>query len=108
MKLPRIGGGRYALAMRALAFVLLPAALLLGATARAGEPPTETVIPPLGGAVVSPPLPPGGAVPTPDAATPTPSPLSRETPPDDPTGGAWTTPTLLFIPAGAVPTWNVR
>ncbi len=30
------------------------------------------------------------------------------TPPDDPTGGAYTTPTLLFTPAGAVPTWNVR
>jgi hypothetical protein len=34
--------------------------------------------------------------------------LARETPPDDPTGGAYTTPTLLFTPAGAVPTWNVR
>jgi hypothetical protein len=29
-------------------------------------------------------------------------------PPVDPTGGAYTTPTLLFIPAGAVPAWNVR
>jgi hypothetical protein len=27
---------------------------------------------------------------------------------DDPTGGAYTTPTLLFIPAAAVPKWNVR
>ncbi len=27
---------------------------------------------------------------------------------DDPTGGAYTTPTLLFIPAAAVPAWNVR
>jgi len=26
----------------------------------------------------------------------------------DPTGGAYTTPTLLFIPAAAVPAWNVR
>jgi hypothetical protein len=26
----------------------------------------------------------------------------------DPTGGAYTTPTLLFIPAAAVPVWNVR
>ena len=26
----------------------------------------------------------------------------------DPTGGAYTTPTLLFIPAGAVPAWSVR
>jgi hypothetical protein len=29
-------------------------------------------------------------------------------PTDDPTGGAYTSPTLLFIPAGAVPVWNVR
>jgi hypothetical protein len=35
-------------------------------------------------------------------------PFVRETPPDDPTGGAYTTPTLLFTPGGAVPTWNVR
>jgi len=34
--------------------------------------------------------------------------ISRATPPDDPTGGAYTTPTLLFIPAAAVPTWNAR
>jgi hypothetical protein len=27
---------------------------------------------------------------------------------DDPTGGAYTSPTLLFIPAGAIPVWNVR
>ena len=27
---------------------------------------------------------------------------------DDPTGGAYTSPTLLFIPAAAVPAWNVR
>lgn len=27
---------------------------------------------------------------------------------NDPTGGAYTTPTLLFIPAAAVPVWNVR
>jgi hypothetical protein len=27
---------------------------------------------------------------------------------DDPTGGAYTTPTLLFIPAGAVPAWSAR
>jgi hypothetical protein len=27
---------------------------------------------------------------------------------DDPTGGAYTSPTLLFIPAGALPVWNVR
>ncbi len=40
----------------------------------------------------------------PDAA----SPYARETPPANPTGGAYTTPTLLFIPAGAVPVWNAR
>jgi hypothetical protein len=34
--------------------------------------------------------------------------FARETPADDPTGGAYTTPTLLFTPAAAVPTWNVR
>ena len=34
--------------------------------------------------------------------------FARATPPDDPTGGAYTTPTLLFTPAAAVPTWNVR
>ncbi len=39
---------------------------------------------------------------------PTAGPLARATPPTDPTGGAFTTPTLLFIPAGAVPTWNAR
>jgi hypothetical protein len=27
---------------------------------------------------------------------------------DDPTGGAYTSPTLLFIPAAAVPAWNAR
>jgi len=29
-------------------------------------------------------------------------------PPEDPTGGAYTSPTLLFIPAGAVPAWSAR
>ncbi len=29
-------------------------------------------------------------------------------PTDDPTGGAYTSPTLLFIPAGAPPVWNAR
>ena len=32
----------------------------------------------------------------------------RATPVEDPTGGAYTSPTLLFIPAAAVPVWNVR
>jgi len=30
------------------------------------------------------------------------------TPKEDPTGGAYTTPTLLFMPAGAVPAWTAR
>jgi hypothetical protein len=29
-------------------------------------------------------------------------------PTEDPTGGAYTSPTMLFIPAGALPTWNAR
>jgi|GEM_PF-1288181 len=33
---------------------------------------------------------------------------SERVPTDDPTGGAYTSPTLLFIPAGALPVWNVR
>jgi hypothetical protein len=43
------------------------------------------------------------------------APLPAPVPPDtarvdasDPTGGAYTSPTLLFIPAAAVPKWNVR
>jgi hypothetical protein len=47
------------------------------------------------------------ADPAPDAPTQS-GPFARATVPDDPTGGAYTTPTLLFIPAAAVPTWNVR
>jgi len=39
-------------------------------------------------------------------AEPTASPSAP--PVEDPTGGAYTTPTLLFIPAAAVPTWTVR
>jgi hypothetical protein len=33
---------------------------------------------------------------------------AERVPKDDPTGGAYTSPTLLFIPAGAMPAWNVR
>jgi hypothetical protein len=33
---------------------------------------------------------------------------TERVPTSDPTGGAYTSPTLLFIPAGAVPAWNVR
>jgi hypothetical protein len=32
----------------------------------------------------------------------------RVVPTSDPTGGAYTSPTMLFIPAAAVPVWNVR
>lgn len=43
--------------------------------------------------------------------TPTPPPPPPDTgcfAPVDPTGGAYTSPTQLFIPAAAVPKWNVR
>src|SRR5271169_4319057 len=33
---------------------------------------------------------------------------SGQPPADDPTGGAYASPTMLFIPAGALPVWNVR
>jgi hypothetical protein len=42
---------------------------------------------------------------TPDLSTGT---SLERVPTGDPTGGAYTSPTLLFIPAGAVPAWNVR
>src|SRR4029077_17939592 len=35
-------------------------------------------------------------------------PGDRETDRADPTGGAYTTPTLLFVPAGALPAWNAK
>lgn len=34
--------------------------------------------------------------------------FSPAAPAADPTGGAYTTPTLLFVPAGAVPAWTAR
>jgi hypothetical protein len=117
MELPLRSGRRYDGAMRALAFaaLLVPASLLLGATARADDPPPPPPAPsaapsPAMGGIEVEPLPPPriDAPPGPDTIAPKPSPLARETPPNDPTGGAYTTPTLLFIPAGAVPTWNVR
>jgi|SRR5580704_5142458 hypothetical protein len=117
MELPLLGGRRYDGAMRALAFAfaLIPASVLLAATARAGDPPGTYTVPavqpappPPGQDAAPPPAPPPAASPGPDAVAPKPSPFARETPRDDPTGGAYTTPTLLFIPAGAVPTWNVR
>jgi hypothetical protein len=43
--------------------------------------------------------------PSPDASGA--APVER-VPKSDPTGGAYTSPTLLFIPAGAVPAWNAR
>jgi hypothetical protein len=33
---------------------------------------------------------------------------AERVPTNDPTGGAYTSPTLLFIPAGALPVWNAR
>src|SRR5580704_1599994 len=50
------------------------------------------------------------ADPTPATQTATDQPGTGEgrVPVSDPTGGAYTSPTLLFIPAGAVPAWNVR
>jgi hypothetical protein len=33
---------------------------------------------------------------------------AERVPTNDPTGGAYTSPTLLFIPAGALPAWNAR
>jgi hypothetical protein len=44
----------------------------------------------------------------PDQPASQPDMASQEARPEDPTGGAYTSPTLLFIPAGAVPVWNVR
>jgi hypothetical protein len=67
-----------------LAFPLLTALLVPSASALAEEPAD------------APPLPP-----TPVADVPT-------APPVDPTGGAYTSPTMLFVPAAAVPKWNVR
>jgi hypothetical protein len=36
------------------------------------------------------------------------APPAGRVPTDDPTGGAYTSPTLLFLPASALPVWNVR
>ncbi len=44
------------------------------------------------------------AVPSDQSATAT----ATVAPKEDPTGGAYTTPTLLFVPAAAVPKWTVR
>jgi hypothetical protein len=43
-----------------------------------------------------------------DPSTSDTNPPSERVPTNDPTGGAYTSPTLLFIPAGALPAWNVR
>jgi hypothetical protein len=97
--------------MRAFAFAFVPISLLMGAAALADDPPAPPpAAPPTASGIESEALPPptAAASPEPDAVAPKPSPFARVTPPDDPTGGAWTTPTLLFVPAGAVPTWNVR
>jgi hypothetical protein len=42
------------------------------------------------------------------AKTDVPSSAPEEAVPEDPTGGAYTSPTLLFVPAAAVPKWNAR
>jgi hypothetical protein len=77
----------------------LPSALLLGpAIARAQDPDSVVSAPP-----TLPATPPGAS--TPDQPGPRPGEAGGE---DDPTGGAYTTPTLLFIPAAALPAWNVR
>src|SRR5271167_3966715 len=44
----------------------------------------------------------------PQNLAPPPPPDTVRFAPIDPTGGAYTSPTLLFIPAAAVPKWNVR
>jgi hypothetical protein len=70
------------------------------------DPALEAEAPSSAVVQASPPL--GVRAQTPAAPDERKNPFARVTPPDDPTGGAYTTPTLLFIPAGAVPTWNVR
>jgi hypothetical protein len=47
-------------------------------------------------------------LPEPQAKTDAPSAPEIDPLPSDPTGGAYTSPSLLFIPAAAVPTWNAR
>jgi hypothetical protein len=83
-------------ALSAVASVLVAASW--AAVARADSAPDVAVISTTTGPVSA----------TPTVPDQRPGPFARVTPPDDPTGGAYTTPTLLFIPAGAVPTWNVR
>ena len=51
---------------------------------------------------------PTGPTVAPAATNDTPGESTERVPTSDPTGGAYTSPTLLFIPAGAVPAWNVR
>lgn len=72
------------------------------------DPPSETSEPFAAPAIVQAAQVQEASGPTPAAPEERRDPFARGTPPDDPTGGAFTTPTLLFIPAGAVPTWNVR
>jgi hypothetical protein len=85
-----------------LAWAAAGAALFATSVASADEPPST---PPTTTASTDPAAPP--------AATPTPTtdnghPVQERVPTDDPTGGAYTSPTMLFIPAGAMPVWNVR
>ena len=82
---------------QALALVAAGAAVLVSSTAAADDPSPPP--PPASAASVAPSSP----------STAEPSPASQDrVPTDDPTGGAYTSPTLLFIPAGAMPAWNVR
>jgi hypothetical protein len=56
---------------------------------------------------VPPPMSPSSQATTEPASTPV-ADVQPTKSPDDPTGGAYTTPTLLFVPAAAVPAWTVR
>src|SRR5271154_372748 len=69
---------------RSVTSVLILASALWGSSALADAPPAE-----------------------PRQDTGNVAPVER-VPTSDPTGGAYTSPTLLFIPAGAMPVWNVR
>ncbi len=63
--------------------------------------------PPLGGATVVP-QDNAGSLESVEGQRPPSADVKSNSYSEDPTGGAYTTPTLLFIPAGALPTWNVR
>jgi hypothetical protein len=81
---------------------------LIATSGAAADEPTST--PATTSAPVDPPAaaPPAAATPATPPTTDTGRPSEGRVPTDDPTGGAYTSPTLLFIPAGAMPVWNVR